>query len=195
MDELIFCVMPCINKTLHNRWIHPKFGQLQAGTPPRNLQELLNEVQNIDTTNINHTIENNTWTKKFKNYLEKRNAEDVRNLEFLLFLRLFETNESHLAKDKKSTKYLAERRKLFTLITSRFFGENSDILALSDSATSDYLIEAAAEPPNTVSNEDVKYLLAAKSDPTVWHEGLEPKYQKFLSEVSASKLACILSIL
>ena len=144
---------------------------------------------------MHQTIENNNWTKKFKIYLEKRNAEDVRNLEFLLFLKAFEMNETHLAKDKKSTKYLSERRKLFTSITSIFFGEDSDILALSDSVISDYLIQAAAEPPNTISSNDVKYLLAAKSDPTVWHEGLEPKYQKFLSEVSASKLACLLSIL
>ena len=166
-----------------------------ASTPPRNLQELLNEVKQIDTENITQTIENCAWTKKFKTYLEKRNAEDVRNLEFLLFLKAFETNEEHLHKDKKSTKFKGERIKIFRLILSRFFNEDGDILPLSDSATSDYLMQAASEPPNAVSNEDIKYLSAAKDDPTVWHEGLEPKYLKFLSQVSASRLACILSIL
>ena len=69
------------------------------------------------------------------------------------------------------------------------------VLALSNSSVSDYLCTWTSESSDTVTEEDVKYLLNARNDPTVLAEGLEPTYQKFLSEVSASKLACILSIL
>ena len=156
----------------------------------------MNEVTDIDLENISRTIDNCAWTKKFKIYLEKRNAEDVRNLEFLLFLKAFEVNEEHLRQDKKNTSKLKESQiRIFSLILSNFFNETGDILPLSDNATQEYLVQAASEPVTSVSSEDLKYLMAAKKDPTVWHEGLEPKYLKFLSQVSASRLACILSIL
>ena len=71
----------------------------------------------------------------------------------------------------------------------------NDVLALSNSSASDYLVSWTSESSDTVTDDDIKYLISARNDPTVWAEGLEPTYQKFLSQVSASKLACLLSIL
>ena len=170
---------------------------LQASqTPPKSLDELLKRANNIDINDIQNSIDNNLWTKKFHNYLEKRrNAEDIATLKFLLKMEVFNKNELHLKQNKNDTKAKKSRRELFSKIVKSHFDIENDVLALSNSTVSDYLCSWTSESSDTVTEEDVKYLLNARNDPTVWAEGLEPTYQKFLSEVSASKLACILSIL
>ena len=73
------------------------------------------------------------------------------------------------------------------------FDIQNDVLALSNSSVSDYLCSWTLESSDTVIDDDIKvgtwYL--PEMTPSVWAEGLEPTYQKFLSQVSASKLACI----
>ena len=81
------------------------------------------------------------------------------------------------------------------MIVKCHFDIENDVLALSNSSVSDYLVSWTSESSDTVTDDDIKYLISARNDPTVWAEGLEPTYQKFLSQVSASKLACLLSIL
>ena len=120
---------------------------------------------------------------------------DIATLKFLLKMEVFNKNELHLKQNKNDTKAKKSRRELFSKIVKSHFDIENDVLALSNSSVSDYLCSWTSESSDTVTEEDAKYLLNARNDPTVWAEGLEPTYQKFLSEVSASKLACILSIL
>ena len=110
-------------------------------------------------------------------------------------MEVFSKNEVHLKQNKSDTKARHNRRELFTKIVKCHFDIENDVLALSNSSVSDYLVSWTSESSDTVTDDDIKYLISARNDPTVWAEGLEPTYQKFLSQVSASKLACLLSIL
>ena len=152
----------------------------------------------INITDIDKTIESNLWTKKFHTYLEKRSNGDntqIQTLKFRIKMEAFNKNEKHL---NKSDKELRIRREMFTQITKCHFDLENDVLALSNGTISDYLCTWTSECDQNgqkVTEHDVKYLLNAMEDPTVTSEGLEPTYQKFLSQVSTSRLACILSIL
>ena len=110
-------------------------------------------------------------------------------------MEVFSKNEVHLKQNKSDTKTKRNQRELFTKIVKCHFDIENDVLALSNSSVSDYLVSWTSESSDTVTDDDIKYLISARNDPTVWAEGLEPTYQKFLSQVSASKLACLLSIL
>ena len=110
-------------------------------------------------------------------------------------MEVFNKNEAHLKQNKSDTKARQNRRELFTKIVKCHFDIENDVLALSNSSDSDYLCTWASESSDTVTDNDIKYLISARNDPTVWAEGLEPTFQKFLSQVSSSKLACLLSIL
>ena len=110
-------------------------------------------------------------------------------------MEVFSKNEVYLKQNKSDTKARQNRRELFTKIVKCHFNIENDVLALSNSSVSDYLVSWTSESSDTVTDDDIKYLISARNDPTVWAEAFEPTYQKFLSQVSASKLACILSIL
>ena len=56
-------------------------------------------------------------------------------------------------------------------------------MASSNSSVSDYVVSWTSESSDTVTDNDIKNLISARNDPTVWAEGLEPAYQKFLSQV------------
>ena len=114
--------------------------------------------------------------------MEKRqNHEEISTLKFLLRVQAF---EKHL------------EPKIFKNILKSHFDIENEVLALSNSSVSDYLCQRTSEISDLkMTEEDKKYLKRAKNDPTVTSEGLEPAYQKFLSETSASKLACLLTIL
>ena len=110
-------------------------------------------------------------------------------------MEVFTKNELHLKQNKNDNKARKNRKELFSKIVKCHFDIENDVLPLSNSSVSDYLCTWTSDSSDTVTDEDIKYLLTSRNDPTVWAEGLEPAYQKFLSQISNSKLACILSIL
>ena len=131
----------------------------------------------------------------FKSFLEKRNAEDVQSLKFLTKMEAFVRNESNA--QHSDPKVLKQNRQvLFKKIVSAHFNEDGDVLAISSGNVSDYLMHwTTVDAAAVVTEEDIKYLMLAQNDPTLVSEGLEPSYQKFISQISMSKLACLLSIL
>ena len=164
--------------------------------PPKNLDELLKTTTDININDIDKTINENTWTNKFKTYLEKRNnTEEINSLKFLLKMEAFSKNEQHLKTKKSDPTLLRKRTEMFQQILSAHFNIEENVLALSNNSVSDYLCTWTSDNNIKVSDEDIKYLLEAKKDPTITSEGLEPTYQKFLTQISPSTLACILSII
>ena len=153
---------------------------------------MLKSIKDIDVDNIDKTINANLWAQKFKSFLEKRNAEDVQSLKFLTKMEAFVRNESNNS-DPKLLKQ--NRQVLFKKIVSAHFNEDGDVLAISSGNVSDYLMHWTTVDAAVVTEEDIKYLMLAQNDPTLVSEGLEPSYQKFISQISMSKLACLLSIL
>ena len=98
-------------------------------------------------------------------------------------MEVFSKNEVHLKQNKSDTKARQNRRELFTKIVKCHFDIENDVLALSNSSVSDYLVSWTSESSETVTDDDIKYLMSARNDPTVWAEGLEPTYQIPISSV------------
>ena len=73
-------------------------------------------------------------------------------------------------------------------ILDKYFNEDSYILPLSDEKLQETLLSFDSQ---TFEENQIKVLKEAKKDPTVWHEGLEPIYMKFLSTTSPSFVACL----
>lgn len=156
---------------------------------PRSLENLIrNTVKDDPNPNLetlSTTINDNFWTQKFNNYLKARGMEDGMNsLRFLLALQILETSKDLKKKHKNS---------LFSQILREFFEDNP--LPLSNSKLFDKVAEIPTE--NEFSEENLALLIRVKNDPSIWHEGLEPVYLKFLSSLQPQNavIACLLSIL
>lgn len=155
--------------------------------PPHNIEELLKTFKEIDADNVQKNISDNFWSKKFHDYLTKRNLEEyVTALIFLVKMEAF----TRLPKSE-----VQERNKLFRKIVADHFHEDCDtILPLSNGQVSDFLTTWACENHDVVNDSDFEKLMMARNDPTIMSEGLEPCFQKFVAS-NPSKLACLLSIL
>ena len=156
--------------------------------PPQNIEELLKTFKDIDVDNVEKSISDNYWSKKFHNYLVRRSLdEDVVCFIFLLKMEAF----TRLQKSE-----VHKRSRLFRKIVTDHFHEDCDnIVPLSNGQVSDYLTTWANERfDDKVNDSDIEKLLMARNDPTVLSEGLEPTFQKFAAS-NPSTLACLLSIL
>lgn len=123
------------------------------------------------------------------NYLQKRdNCEEAETFKFLLRYEAF-------TKASKNDK----KRLIFLNILQHHFDIEEQVLSLSNASISDYLCQRKEDFQEagtcSLNEEDIKYLKAARNDAKVWSEGFEATYQVFLTKVSTSRLACILSIL
>jgi len=84
----------------------------------------------------------------------------------------------------------SDQKKIFKKAVVTFFSEDSeDILSLTNQMLFDALCSVHDEP----NDSDLDHLRQAREDPTVWSEGLDPEYSRFIGQ--ASPLACLLSIL
>ncbi len=83
-----------------------------------------------------------------------------------------------------------EQKKIFKKATKRFFNEESEeLLSLTNQMLFDALCSVQGEP----NDSDVDHLRQARQDDTVWSDGLDPEFSRFIGQ--ASPLACLLSIL
>ena len=162
-------------------------------TAPRSLDQLLNtlKIDVNDLDDLESFISRQTWIKKFNEFLENRQLDDhVQTLKFLISLKVLDNLQAKQTKMK--TKIQDSKAQVCREILQKFFSEDSYILPLSDEKLQETLLNF---DPQTFEEKHVKVLKEAKKDPTVWHEGLEPIYMKFLSTASPSFIACLLSIL
>jgi hypothetical protein len=166
---------------------------------PKNLTELLTTCKDVDMDSIDRTLDKNPWCRKFRSYLEKRDLQDeVVSLKFLVLTQAFVTiNEQlkHLKSDQQGRKVRTERNDLFRKIVMSHFHENGELISMSNDDVAEALSDWTRDPGVPVSDLHVELLLKAREDDSVWSEGLEPTFQKFLSQTSQSKLACLLTIL
>ena len=166
---------------------------------PRNLENLLTsslktEIASVD--DINQLITDHPWVRKFNQYLLNRELEEeTAMLKFLIALFHLE-KLTNLRKSAKKTKVIEKLQdqisKLFQEIIYNFFNEEEFMLPLSNSKLQEAL---CLKKGQTFSEDGFQLLKRAKNDGTVWNEGLEPKYSKFLSTISQDLMACLLSIL
>ena len=162
---------------------------------PRSLDHLLNtlKMEVKDLEDLDNFITNQTWIKKFYQFLENRQLEDhMQTLKFLITLTLLENLQSKQSKVKPKTQDF--KVKILTEIFEKYFNEDTYILPLSNEKLQEKLLSFEIKSGKFDENQ-FKTLLEAKKDPTIWHEGLEPIYLKFLSSTSPSFVACLLSIL
>ena len=148
---------------------------------------MISKLKDIDVHNIDKSIDEGFWTKKFCAYLQKRNQEDVNILKFAIRMEAFKRNEQKpAAKSKRLT--------LYKSIIEAHFQDGSESIGLSNGSLYDYLSEWDLNS-NMISETDIEMLLKASTDPHVISEALDPSYKKFISQTSPSTLACLLSIL
>ena len=162
-------------------------------TAPRSLDQLLNtlKIDVKDLDDLESFISRQTWIKKFNEFLENRQLDDhVQTLKFLISLKVLDNLQAKQTKMK--TKIQDSKAQVCREILQKFFSEDNYILPLSDEKLQETLLNFDSQ---TFEEKHVKVLNEAKKDPTVWHEGLEPIYMKFLSTASPSFIACLLSIL
>ena len=180
-------------------------------TPPRTLDELLHDFDNIKVVDVDAAIEANIWAKRFREFLDKRDlAGKITALKFLIM-----TQSAHKAlgnntsttketnNNSKSSKKQAALRKelapLFLSVGSAFFNaeESEDLLSLSNQVLLESLMEMTSRlrEGKALRDEDVANVMRARKDINVMQNGLEPKFMKFLSVQSNTPMACLLSIL
>ena len=160
---------------------------------PRSLEHLLNSLKMDmkDLDDLETFISNQTWIKKFYQFLENRQLEDhMQTLKFLISLKLLENFQ--VKQPKMKAKSQDFKVQICKQILEKYFNEDNYILPLSDEKLQETLLSFDSQ---TFEENQIKALKEAKKDPTVWHEGLEPIYMKFLSSTSPSFVACLLSIL
>ena len=162
-------------------------------TAPRSLDQLFNTLK-IDVNDLDDLegfISRQTWIKKFNDFLENRQLDDhVQTLKFLISLKVLDNLQAKQTKMK--TKIQDSKAQVCRQILQKFFSEDNYILPLSDEKLQETLLNFDSQ---TFEEKHVKVLKEVKKDPTVWHEGLEPIFMKFLSTTSPSFIACLLSIL
>lgn len=171
----------------------------KISSSPHSLEELLSGIANpegISSENVNSVIDSNPWTSRFKDFLAKRNLEDDLNiLKFLVMVQAIRTKNIN----KKNPKDLHSFKSKKVLdICETFFSEDSESqLPLSNQVlwTQLFAMTNSLKAGLAVSEEALDDVIAARKDPAVWDEGLEPIFIKFVQQSQAPTLACLLSIL
>ena len=110
-------------------------------------------------------------------------------------------NQTQILGHTKITKSLSEdeRKRFFTEIFQNFLSEDCDnMLPLSNQALWASLNDTftTMQAKKTVKSESLNEIINVRKDPSVWDEGIEPTYMRFIKQSPAPTLAaCILSIL
>jgi hypothetical protein len=83
-----------------------------------------------------------------------------------------------------------EQSRIFKKAIKRFFDEESEeLLSLTNQMLFDELCSVKGEPDES----DLDHLRQAREDETVWSEGLDAQFSRFIEQ--ASPYACLLNIL
>lgn len=152
------------------------------------------------------SIKNNYWTRRFKDYLERRELNDeVTALKFLILTQPMCQNKKIKKKNSRS-KNISEQnlREIFVQAGKSFFSKNGKnqlclgnrLLFNAIRETTDKLVDNANADWH---KEYLDLMLMARKDLNVLENGLEPLFIKFMSTqdvTSGSTIAaCLLSIL
>lgn len=175
-------------------------GSQHKMTIPRNLTELLEDLDEIDPENLDKTIEEHTWCKQFREYLKSRDlSEDEITLKFLVLTQALVNLDQKLKDSKlsrpKRTGMRQEQEAIFKKAVTKFFAEESEEQVALSNQTLYNALAGADLSAKSVTDQQLEYLRKAREDSSVWMEGLEPTFLRFLKQASPSVLACLLSIL
>lgn len=168
---------------------------------PRNLEELLEDLDTIDIDDVTATIEAHTVTKAFRDYLRSRQLQDEETaLKFLVLVQALIGCDRQLKQPKlsggKRTSLQQRQELIFRKAVAQFFAEDGEEqVSLSNEVLFNELASAASL--EAVTDQHLEYLRKARKDSSVWSELLEPTYLKFLKQYNPSIniAACLLSIL
>ena len=177
--------------------------------PPRNLDELLRDFNHhqITSHNLNTTIDNNLWAKRFRDYLNKRELDEEIAFRFLVLTQPFKHKADQLRElnNNSSNKQKQNLRKdledIFVTVGELFFNEDIDsLLCLSNHVLFDSIFETYSRLKNAkggppITDKEIELVLKARKDSSVLQSGVDPKFMKFLSQSGISPIACLLSIL
>lgn len=170
---------------------------------PRSLDELLRDFNSSKILEVDVAIEGNVWAKKFVEFLEKRDwTDEVTTFKFLVLTQPLETRSSELNNNSSNAKKVKEVRKDLTRIFLQTFdlffaSESEEQVALSNAKLFEALSKAGngLRQGHNLNDDDITLLIKARKDPEVRENGLDPKFMKFLSQQTNTRLACLLSIL
>lgn len=181
------------------------FPNFQMHQPPRNLDELLRDFNHhqINSKNLDNTIDSNLWAKRFRDYLNKRQLDEEIALQFLIFTQPFQCKADQLREQNNNSRKQNLRKELediFLMACELFFNEESEtLLCLSNHVLFDSICETRERlkilKNGPLTDKEIDLLLKARKDSSVLQSGVDPKFMKFLSQAGVSPLACLLSIL
>ena len=132
---------------------------------PRDLEELLASVKDIKVDDIDESIGKNVWTKRFSDYLSKRDLEDdLQCLRFLLKMQLLLTLDRKIDKDKSGggktvTQWQKERAVIFRKILVAHFNDDEDILPMANGDLQEALCQWTRDPGKPVHLSSFRQVL------------------------------------
>lgn len=178
---------------------------------PRNLEELLKEIKiNCDTQyeDLDSAIVKSIWGTKFLDFLRKRNnsQEEISLFKFLILTEIFtqihrahhelrSQNNNSGNTSKRLNELFVKRELLMKTMLNRHFNEENDeeMISLSNQTLFNKLNGLVSSAH--FQDNDYDLIEKARTDSSVWDEGLQPIYVRFIKQTNPSALACLLSIL
>ncbi len=167
---------------------------------PRSIDELLKLFPySTSMREVETAISDVEWSRRFKDYLIKRDLhENHDSLKFVMAVRSLEAAAGGGTKGRKHHMEYADKLKFCTEILNYFFDDESDkgLLPMSNDSLQEELSRLQREGSATLEPR-FSLLQRACRDSTVFAEGLEPRYMKFVEDYlkNSSAMACLLSIL